>query len=192
MARNVEIKARIDSVDDLLPHARALADGDAETIEQDDTFFACPNGRLKLRVFADGRGELIAYARADAAGPKTSDYTLVPVADPDALRAALARALGVRGRVVKRRRLLHVGRTRVHLDRVEGLGDFLELEVVLRDSEPEADGIAEAHELLRQLRIESDALIAGAYLDLLLDRPSADGAGLAEQADIRAPQRRDP
>ena len=167
MARNVEIKARIASVEALLPLALACADGAPEQIAQDDTFFACSTGRLKLRAFADGRGELIAYERPDADGPKTSDYAITPVADPDALRATLARALGVTGRVVKQRTLLRVGRTRVHLDRVASLGDFMELEVVLRDGEGAEDGAAVAHELLRRLRIDAAQLVSGAYVDLL-------------------------
>ena len=167
MARNVEIKARIASVEALLPLALACADGAPEQIAQDDTFFACATGRLKLRAFADGRGELIAYERPDADGPKTYDYAITPVADPDALRTTLARALGVTGRVVKQRTLLRVGRTRVHLDRVAGLGDFMELEVVLRDGERAEDGEAVAHELLRRLQIDAAQLVAGAYVDLL-------------------------
>ena len=172
MARNVEIKARIASVEALLPLARTCADTAPEPIAQDDTFFHCGTGRLKLRVFADGRGELIAYQRPDSTGPKTSDYTITPVPDPDALRATLARALGIRGRVVKQRSLLRVGRTRVHLDRVDGLGDFLELEVVLRDGERAEDGEAVAHDLLQRLHIDATQLVAGAYLDLL-DRKSS-------------------
>lgn len=171
MARNVEIKARVDSVDALLPLALACADGPPEYIAQDDTFFACAHGRLKLRVFADGRGELIAYQRPDATGPKTSDYAITPVADPDALRATLARALGMTGRVIKQRTLLKIGRTRVHLDRVDGLGDFLELEVVLRDGESADDGVAEAHALLARLAIDATQLVRGAYVDLLAQAP---------------------
>ena len=167
MARNVEIKARIESIEALLPRALACADGPPEPIAQDDTFFSCTQGRLKLRVFADGRAELIAYERVDASGPKTSDYAITPVADPDALRATLARALGTSGRVIKQRTLLRVGRTRVHLDRVEGLGDFLELEVVLHEGESADDGVAEAHALLRRLAIDGAQLVAGAYVDLL-------------------------
>lgn len=170
MARNIEIKARITSIEALLPLAQALADRAPELIPQDDTFFACPHGRLKLRAFADDHGELIAYRRADATGPKTSDYLITPTADPTGLRDALIRALGAAGRVVKQRTLLLAGRTRIHLDRVEGLGDFLELEVVLRDGEPEAEGTAEAHALLDRLRIDASQLIACAYVDLLRDR----------------------
>ena len=173
MARNIEIKARIASTAALLPRVRALADHGPEPIAQDDTFFACASGRLKLRAFADGRGELIAYDRPDAAGPKTSDYLILPVAEPDRLRAALARALGETGRVIKQRVLFLVGRTRVHLDRVEGLGDFLELEVVLRDGESAAQGTAEAHALRERLQVDALQLVAGAYVDLLRTRAGA-------------------
>jgi predicted adenylyl cyclase CyaB len=165
--RNVEIKARIESVDPLLPRAQAIAGGAPQLIVQDDTFFACPHGRLKLRDFGDGRGELIQYQRADDAGPKTSTYVRSPTASPATLREALTCALGSLGRVRKRRLLLLAGRTRIHLDRVEGLGDFLELEVVLRDGEAEADGIAEAHALMTQLGVQAEQLLEGAYLDLL-------------------------
>ena len=170
MARNIEIKARIESVEALLPRAQALAAGTPERIVQDDTFFGCPHGRLKLRDFGTGHGELIQYERADVQGPKTSTYLRSPTTSPDSLRDALARALGVLGRVRKQRWLLLAGRTRIHLDRVEGLGDFLELEVVLGDSEPEADGQAEANALLARLGIDTSQLEAGAYLDLLAAR----------------------
>lgn len=70
MARNTEIKARIASVEALLPTALALADGPPESIAQDDTFFRVPQGRLKLREFADGTAQLIHYHRPDAEGPK--------------------------------------------------------------------------------------------------------------------------
>lgn len=174
MARNTEIKARIDSVEAMLPRALACADGPEQPILQDDTFFACAQGRLKLRVFADGRGELIAYQRPDSVGPKTSDYLIAPVDDPARLRAALARALGVRGRVVKRRLLLMAGATRIHLDRVEGLGDFLELEVVLRPDQTAADGEAIAAALMARLGVDPAQGVRGAYVDLLADAAAAD------------------
>lgn len=170
MARNVEVKARIDSVEAVLPRARALADGPEQRIEQDDTFFACAHGRLKLRDFGDGRGELIHYERADAEGPKLSDYVRAPTSDPAALRDALARAHGVLGRVRKSRLLLMAGATRIHLDRVEHLGDFMELEVVLRGGQTVAEGEAIAEALMAQLGVRDDQRLAGAYLDLLAAR----------------------
>jgi adenylate cyclase class IV len=168
MPANVEIKARIPSVDALLPLAQSLSDDKhLQRIHQDDSFFAVPHGRLKLRVFGDGSGELIHYHRPDAAGPKLSDYVLVPVSDPDGLREALSRACGLIGRVRKHRVLVLAGPTRIHLDQVEGLGDFLELEVVLQPGQAEADGTAIAHDLMARLGVQPGQLVQGAYLDLL-------------------------
>lgn len=167
MPRNIEIKARLRNLADTLALAMPLADGPSELIAQDDTFFRTARGRLKLRAFADGSGELIYYERPDQAGPKASFYVRSPVASPDSLREALTLAHGQIGRVRKQRTLLMVGRARIHLDQVEGLGDFLELEVVLADSESEAGGMAQAHALMTRLGIEAKQLVQGAYLDLL-------------------------
>jgi adenylate cyclase class IV len=167
VARNVEIKARIASVDAVLPRARRLADGEPEVIAQDDTFFRVPHGRLKLREFADRSAELIQYERPDTAGARLSDYERVAVPDAAALRALLQRALGVIGRVRKQRLLLLAGQTRIHLDRIDQLGDFIELEVVLREEQSVADGVAIADALMHELGLAQAERIAGAYLDLL-------------------------
>ena len=170
MPRNIEIKARIESVEAMLPRACALAGTEAQVIDQDDSFFRVPMGRLKLRVFADGSGELIHYHRPDAGEAKASDYVRVPVPDPDGLRDALVRANGLLGRVRKRRWLLRVGATRIHLDRVEGLPDHMELEVVLQDGQTDEEGAATAEALMRDLGLTDAPRVAGAYLDLLLQR----------------------
>lgn len=167
MARNVEIKARVPELAAVEAKARALATSGPTEIAQDDTFFACASGRLKLRELAPGSGQLIHYARGDTAGPKVSDYTISPTASPATLREALGRALGTVGRVRKQRRLYLVERTRVHLDQVEGLGSFVELEVVLAEGESAADGEAVAHRLMEALGIRADQLVEGAYLDLM-------------------------
>ncbi len=166
MPRNVEIKARIESVDALLPRVLAIADSGPSVIFQDDTFFSCPNGRLKLRAFSETDGELIFYQRPDSAGPKESFYVISPTASPNALREVLSLAYGQCGRVRKHRTLFMVGRTRIHLDEVEELGHFLELEVVLSDGESAKDGVAVAHALLARLGISPPQLIKGAYVDL--------------------------
>lgn len=172
MPRNVEIKARVADLDAIETRVRPLATSGPFELTQDDTFFPCAQGRLKLRELAPDRGELIFYSRPDAAGPKLSEYTLVPTTTPGLLRETLAAALGVLGRVLKSRRLYLVGRTRVHLDRVSGLGEFLELEVVLTDTEDVAVGEAEAREILVALEVAPEDLVLGAYLDLLSVIPS--------------------
>ena len=105
MARNVEIKARIESVETVVPRVAALADQGPIEIVQDDTFFACDSGRLKLRAFSGGEGQLIFYRRPDQAGPKESFFVISPTAAPDTLREALSLAYGRAGRVRKHRTL---------------------------------------------------------------------------------------
>ena len=92
MACNIEIKARIASVEALLPVVAALADQGPFEIAQDDAFFRCEAGRLKLRDFLDGTGELIFYRRADLRGPKESFYLRAPTSAPDPLRQVLSLA----------------------------------------------------------------------------------------------------
>ena len=165
--RNIEIKARVADLAAVEARAAAIADSGPVDIAQDDTFFACPRGRLKLRELAPGQGQLIHYHRPDQGGPKLSDYVIAPTSDPAALREALTRAYGVAGRVRKHRRLYLAGRTRIHLDRVEGLGDFMELEVVLRAGEDTAGGEAEARRVMQALGVGEADLIEGAYVDLM-------------------------
>jgi predicted adenylyl cyclase CyaB len=168
--RNVEVKVRVTDLAATEKLAAALADRGPFELEQDDTFFACPNGRLKLRQLAPDRGELIHYERPDQDGPRLSRFLIAPTADPAALREALTRALGPTGRVRKTRRLYLAGDTRIHLDRVEQLGDFLELEVVLTPDRSVAEGEAEARRIMAALGVDEDDLIRGAYVDLLNDR----------------------
>jgi predicted adenylyl cyclase CyaB len=167
MARNVEVKARIDDIEKLKVKVAGIADKCPIEIFQDDTFFACPNGRIKLRTFSVDKAELIFYQRPNHSGPKESVYSIAPITSPDKTREVLSQGYGQTGRVRKHRTLFLIGRTRVHLDRVEGLGDFIELEVVLAEKEPTENGVLVANELLSKLGILSDHLIEGVYVDLL-------------------------
>jgi predicted adenylyl cyclase CyaB len=167
VARNIEIKAYIDSIQTTLPKALALASAAPIQIYQDDTFFQCSNGRLKLRMFDPANGELIFYRRANQAGPRESFYLVTPTSEPNTLRDVLSAGQGVIGRVIKNRTLIMCGRARIHLDRVEGLGEFLEVEVVLDDDESPENGIAEALLLMNDLGISQTQLIEDAYVDML-------------------------
>jgi len=172
MGRNVEIKARVVDPARLAARVRDLATSGPQELTQHDVFFNCRQGRLKMRLFADGHGELIAYQRADHSGPKTSLYQLVPCAEPQILIGALTSALGILGEVRKSRTLWFAGRTRIHLDNVDGLGHFVELEVVLEKGEAEEDGWREADDLMKKLNIDQAALLPTAYIDLLAARQS--------------------
>jgi adenylate cyclase class IV len=167
MPRNIEIKARVPELDVLRAAVVALVSHPGETLEQEDTFFAVPNGRLKVRRFSDGTGELISYHRADQRGPKESVYTRCPYQNARALSETLGEVLPVRGVVTKRREVFLVGRTRIHLDQVHLLGCFVEFEVVLSERESAEDGERVARELLHTLHISTTRLVAEAYIDLL-------------------------
>lgn len=168
MNRNVEIKAAVSDLAAVRGRAEEFADEGPIVLEQEDTFFACPHGRLKLRRFAGSKqGELIYYERPSTSGPKESRYIVQRTSDAEGLRAVLSAALGVRGVVRKQRTLLLIGQTRVHLDEVEGLGSFVELEVVLRPEQDVGEGQAIARRLMADLDISPEQLIEKAYIDLL-------------------------
>ena len=167
MPINIEIKARLHDRSRVLTRAAAMADGPARILCQEDTFFHCRKGRLKLRVESGGPGQLIYYERSDGKDPKPSSYHITRIDDPVPLSISLEHALGIRGRVIKERTLLLVGRTRIHLDRVTGLGDYMELEVVLEEGQSREEGAKEAEALMRELGIPEEDRVEGAYMDLL-------------------------
>lgn len=168
MKRNVEIKAAVADLAAIEQRVRALADKGPVVLEQEDTFFVCRRGRLKLRRFGGSeQAELIYYERPASTGPKESMYLVHRTTEPIRLCTVLAASLGIRGVVRKSRTLYIIGPTRVHLDRVEGLGQYVELEVVRKPGETTAEGVAIANDLMDKLGISRDALLDKAYIDLL-------------------------
>jgi len=167
MPANIEIKAHARDFGEIRSRAEKLSDTPVEVIPQEDIFFNTPQGRLKLRILAPDRGELIYYTRPDQEGPKRSDYHIARTSDPENLKRVLELAYGIRGIVKKTRYLYLVGQTRVHLDDVKGLGQFMELEVVMKDGQDDAEGETIADKLMSSLGVERSDLIEGAYMDLL-------------------------
>jgi predicted adenylyl cyclase CyaB len=168
-ARNMEIKARVLDTGRLRATAEAMSDTVVEVLKQEEVFFAVSTGRLKLRIMGDGYGELIHYDRPDTDGPKVSHYLIAPTTAPEVLRTILSRVLPIAGTVRKQRFLYRVGQTRVHLDQVENLGDFVELEVVLRPDQTEEEGVFIAEDLMSRLEISRKQFVRKAYIDLLQD-----------------------
>jgi homotetrameric cytidine deaminase len=171
--RNLELKARDPDPRRSLELALALGAEDRGEIEQRDTFFSRARGRLKLREQAPGGAELISYERSDTPEARPSDYRVVPVADPEALREALDAALGTLVVVAKRRRLLLWDGVRIHLDEVEGLGSHLELEAVAAPDSDLDPARGKLERLRAGLEIDDAGLVAESYSDLLLDVPEA-------------------
>ncbi len=145
---------------------RTLCVQNPTLLQQKDTYFRIRNGRLKLRE-TPAAAELIFYQRNSEKGPKLSRYFRTKLLFPAAVRRILAVLLGVRNVVEKERLLFFSGRTRIHLDKVQKLGAFIEFEVVLENDEPPAVGRAEAEKLMEQLGIAPEDLVPGSYIDLL-------------------------
>lgn len=165
--RNVEIKTRVESLAPFRARLRAMKGAVREpVVRQTDWYFRVPKGRLKLRVHGGRRsGTLIAYVRPNRRAARASDFQLMLVAYPAATRALLEAMFGLRVCVRKRREVWICKNARVHLDQVDGLGRFLEIEVCV------TRGAAQARALMKTLRaalgVEDATLIAGSYSDML-------------------------
>ena len=169
MPTNIEIKARTGDLTHLRSLAERISDTPGQLILQEDIFFPVPLGRLKLRMLAPDRGELIYYQRADVNGPRESKYRISRTSEPGGLKEVLTLAYGVRGVVRKRRQLFIAGQTRIHLDEVEGLGQFVELEFVMKDGQAQQEGESALAEIMRRLGIAEEHLVGHAYIDLLTE-----------------------
>jgi predicted adenylyl cyclase CyaB len=170
MRKNIEIKARCKD----LPAARLAATNIGARrvgiLHQTDTYFHVQRGRLKLREIRGQRSELIWYDRADRAATRDSNYTIVHVDEPQAMKSVLASALGMRSVVSKRRELWMFHNIRIHLDAVEGLGTFVELEAVISKGNARAVSGRLLHLLCDALRIRKQDQLGASYGELIADR----------------------
>ena len=169
MPRNVEVKIRLNNHRAAMRAARRICRRPPRIIRQCDTFYDAGKGRLKLREQAPGAPELIHYHRPDRLGAKLSNYRIMRIPDRmrEETRAFLAALFDEDVRVRKTRYLwIHQG-TRIHVDKVAGLGWFLELEAVLRSREGAGSGRRRAEEILNRLGLAGAARLSCAYADLL-------------------------
>ncbi|MHB8900890.1 MAG: class IV adenylate cyclase [Thermoguttaceae bacterium] len=165
--RNIELKARLADLDEARRVARSIATRQLEGQEQTDTYFRCAHGRLKLRQIGHAPAHLVWYARPDEEGPKASDYRIVPVGNPETLKAALADACGIWCVVRKHREIYLYHNVRIHLDEVQDLGTFLEFEAVLGPTVDDEQGRRQLAELRERFSIADQDLLAVSYSDLL-------------------------
>ena len=166
---NVEIKARCPRPDAVRAALKAAGSDFRGLDHQVDTYFICSDGRLKLREGTIERA-LIHYRRNDQAGPKKSEIALFPVGEDSAtLRDLLAGALGVKVVVDKQREIHFVDNVKLHVDEVEGLGSFVEIEAI--DTEGtigEARLREQCNEWIERLGIRAEDLLETSYSDMLL------------------------
>lgn len=161
--RNIELKARLADVDRARVVAREIATEVMGVEHQVDTYFGCRNGRLKLRERGVLPSQLIAYHRSNQADSKPSDYRLVEVPDPLSLKQALTMGLTIETVVSKVREIFIYENVRIHLDRVDGLGTFIEFEAVLDSEASEKAQCDKLDWLCEQFSISSADLVKGSY-----------------------------
>ncbi|MFN3135662.1 MAG: class IV adenylate cyclase [Candidatus Kryptonium sp.] len=168
MPRNLEVKARINSSS----AAEKVAIEIGATFEgeffQIDTYFNVKNGRLKLREFNSGLAELIFYRRVEDEFERWSDYEIVKLSDPENLKNMLAKALGVKSIVEKRRKVYIFKNARIHIDSVSELGNFIEFEVIYNGDEKQSENLMKF--LINKFAIRQEDFIKVSYSDLLLQK----------------------
>ena len=166
MAVNYELKARLPSLAKARTQAQECGAIFQGMLRQEDIYFRVPRGRLKLRLIEGAESELIYYERSNTDLERWSDYTREPVGDGAALKEILTQALGVRAVVKKERWLYLYDVVRIHIDNVEGLGEFIEFEVVTSDR-------AKAVSLMRLLRqffqVRDEEIFKGSYSDMVFE-----------------------
>ncbi|MEA2194534.1 MAG: hypothetical protein QOG42_968 [Solirubrobacteraceae bacterium] len=188
--RNIELKAIDPDPERSLAVALGIGASDEGILRQRDTYFRVSTGRLKLREEEPGGARLIQYERADGGEARESRYRLVPVSDPETLRAALDASLGTLAIVEKERRLLLWRSVRIHLDQVNGLGTFVELEGVApghSDLSGEHDEVAQ---LIAALEIGPERILHDSYADQIMGSSALVAAARAAMEHAYAPYSR--
>jgi adenylate cyclase, class 2 len=174
LGANVESKTRCADLDAVARQAASLGAGYEGRLQQVDTYFSVRRGRLKLREISyyasDGRvaasTELIRYERPDESGARVSTYERSELEDAESTKVRLGAAHGVRGCVRKQRELWTLDSTRIHLDQVEGVGTFVELETVCV-GEPGPTELLEHDRVWNALGLDPRESVDGSYIDLL-------------------------
>ena len=164
---NIELKARCDDLGRLRESAMSLGAERQEPERQIDTYFRVAHGRLKLRESLQSGSELIYYTRGDVAEARESHYEIYQVEDAEGLKAILKKALGVQAVVTKRREVYLIGNVRVHLDKVQDLGAFVELEGMVESPTELAHVADEVRKLQQALNIDAQSLVKESYADLV-------------------------
>lgn len=165
---NVEIKARCKDMERIRKVLQAEDARFEGTDRQVDTYFNTSNGRLKLR---EGKIEnhLISYSRKNQSEPKLSDITLYDTSkDSEVLKEMLIKHFGIKCVVNKKRGIYHIRNIKIHLDSVEKLGLFLEIEAIADDKNDEDKLKKQVEYYIRRFGIKKNDLIKESYSDMVL------------------------
>jgi predicted adenylyl cyclase CyaB len=165
MAVNFELKARVSSLAKARAQAQELGAAFQGILRQEDIYFRVPRGRLKLRLIDGVGAELIFYERHEVELERWSHFTREPVEDGGALKQMLTEALGVLAVVRKERWLYQYDLARIHIDEVEGIGEFIEFEVMTTDQQKASTLM---HSLRQFFHVRDEEIFKGSYSDMVL------------------------
>ena len=167
MGINIEIKAYCDDLELFQSKLLQLPVTFEGMDFQTDTFFNVPHGRLKLRESSLYGNILIPYLRPDQEGPKQSEYELIPISDAEKIKNLFSKILGFNGEIKKKRQIYLFENVRIHLDEVEKIGNFIELEAVIDDEKTINENRDKTKWLLHYFNNDSSQLVESAYIDLI-------------------------
>ena len=168
MPTNLELKARFSSPLNAQRIARGLHARRIGILKQRDVYYCVPKGRVKLRTVVSGKSELIVYRRADARSSRYSDYLVIPLSAPKTTNQLCTTLFGVLVEVRKTRLLYLYENARIHIDKVEGLGSFVEFEVIVQRGKQQARLLMK--KLIEAFKISPDNILGVSYSDLLLKK----------------------
>lgn len=170
MAENIEFKAKIDDYRSVYQSVCQLTKTTPTILMQEDIFYRIRFGRLKLRSICNKKYELIFYRRPDKTGPKCSKYIRIRLNNKSFVDSILAKIFGRLVVIKKQRDLFLRNNVRFHLDSVDGLGSFLEIEYILSPSESYEIALDFVNQLIYKLQIPKKALIDCSYAELMLSK----------------------
>ena len=165
---NIEIKARCYNQEEIREILKSKGAEFKGIDNQIDTYFNVNNGRLKLRV-GNIENSLIYYNRANKSGPKQSNVTLFKYDKKSSLKGLLVNSLGVLVVVDKQREIYFIDNVKFHLDKVEHLGNFVEIEAISNKYMGKEKLLKQCNEYMELFNIDKKDLIAESYSDMLLN-----------------------
>lgn len=168
MPQNVEIKARCsnpEKIHNILKSKNARFVG---VDHQIDTYFNMPDGRLKLRE-GNIENQLIFYKRSNQSGPKKSEVILYPSQPDSTLKNLLLASVGAKVVVDKKRAIYFIDNVKFHVDEVQSLGSFMEIEAIDRTDSVSLEKLEkQCRFYMNLLEISDEDLVEVSYSDLLL------------------------
>lgn len=167
MGLNIEIKARCNDHSQVEKVMQRMNIPFESSEAQADTYFNVPNGRLKVREYGNKNAVLIPYIRPDLNKPRSSDYVLLDINEPNHTIDLLENMFGIRLVVEKVRKIYLYDNIRIHLDFIEDLGKFVELEGVITQEDQREETLQKIELLMELFEIKENDIVENAYVDLL-------------------------